>query len=100
MAQALLRMLHMVPTWVLVGDRSRARLFLLARRDGGLRELRSFSRPDSRVKRSELVTGGRGRLRESTSEHRSAVEQPTDPKDHEADLFAQSLVAMLEGARK
>jgi protein required for attachment to host cells len=83
-------------TWILVADSSRARLF--AWEHGRLRELRTFSHPDSRAKRADLIDGGRGRFAESTGAS-GAMTQPTDPKDYEAERFARELVEHLEAYR-
>ncbi len=89
----------MPQTWVLVADSSRARLFAYDADAGRLRELRSFSHPNSRAKRADLIEGKMGRYVDGTGPHKSAMEQPTDPKDHEAELFARELVLELEAYR-
>jgi len=82
-------------TWVLVGDGSRARLFRVGpRRDWEL--IRELEHPQTRAKARDLVTDREGRVKQSASAMRSAI-QPTKPLHTiEAEHFAHSVARILE----
>ena len=50
----------MTTTWILVAERSRARIFTLQNRVAPLQELESLVHPQSRLKESELVSDHAG----------------------------------------
>lgn len=88
----------MKTTWVLVADKSRARLFDWQSRDV-LNEIKTFVHPESRLHEQDLVTDRRGRAFDSAGEGRHAQQEPTSAKQHEAETFAKELVGMLDQRR-
>lgn len=96
------------PTWILVADASRARLFSKDRiAKNGLHELKVYSHPESRAKNLELVTDRPGRMAQSSAGNghgpgaggahgaRSGMEPDMTPKEVEHELFARELCADL-----
>lgn len=87
----------MKTTWVLVAEKSRARLFDWQSRDV-LNEIKTFSHPESRLYEQDLVTDRSGRALDSVGDSRHAQE-PAGAKKHEAETFAKELVSMLDQSR-
>jgi protein required for attachment to host cells len=89
------------PTWVLVADRARARLFELATQDKGceLIEIRDFVNPEGRGSERDQVTERRPRTHESVGATRHAIEPHTSLRDKSANRFAQELGESLEHGR-
>lgn len=95
------------PTWILVADASRARLFSKDVVAKGLHELKVYSHPESRAKNLELVTDRPGRMAQSSAGSgpgpglggargaRSGIEPDITPKEIEHELFARELCADL-----
>lgn len=88
----------MKTTWVLVADKSRARLFDWQSRDV-LSEIKTFVHPESRLHEQDLVTDRRGRAFDSAGEGRHAQQPSTSARQHEAESFAKELVSMLDHGR-
>ncbi len=87
----------MKPIWVLVAERSRARLFELETATGPLQELQDWTDTRARQRAGEFETTERpGRSFDSWGEQRHAMEPPSDPMDKLAERFAADLVAHLE----
>ncbi len=85
--------------WVVVADNRTARLFSTNKK-GRLIEDRVLVHPRSRLKRADIITDRAGRYRDSAgSGHRSSLSSPTDPKQHEAEVFAHEVVDALEEGR-
>jgi len=82
-------------TWVVVGDGSRARLFRVGPHRGW-ELVRELEHPQTRAKAKDLVTDRQGRVKQSASQMRSAI-QPTKPlHEIEAEHFAHSVSKVLE----
>jgi protein required for attachment to host cells len=88
----------MKTTWVLVAEKSRARLFDWQSRDV-LNEIQAFVHPESRLHEQDLVSDRRGRAFDSAGEGRHAQQEPTSAKQHEAEVFARELVTRLDQSR-
>ncbi|TDT43041.1 protein required for attachment to host cells [Halospina denitrificans] len=84
---------------ILVADASKARLFRVDSPTGELIELSSDVNPEARLHDSDLTTDKPGRAADSNYSGRSAMEDPTDPKEVEAQKFARELTDKLEKAR-
>lgn len=89
----------MDPTWILVADRSRARLFTVERPRGPLLEVSSHDNPEARSHERDLVTDKPGRESDAGGPGRSAFEGPS-AKEGAAERFARELAAMLEKGRE
>jgi len=58
--------------------------------------IEELTHPSSRAKASELVSDAPGSVvRDSAGGHRPTMEPPTDPKEHEAQLFARKLARRI-----
>jgi protein required for attachment to host cells len=83
--------------WVLVADASRARIFSIPEDNKPWQLERELEHPASRAKATDLTTDVPGRVKQSFGAgSRPAMEDPTDPKEVEAQTFARSLAAALE----
>jgi len=85
--------------WVLVADKSRARLYSGKSRTSELTLERDWEHAASRMHDQDLTSDLPGRAFDSTGANRHAMEQPLDPKDHEAIVFAQELAGEMERGR-
>jgi protein required for attachment to host cells len=83
----------MAKTWVMVANASQARFFSSTGPKRGLQLIKELAHPESREKTSNLVSDRSG-SRSGTGH--GAFIQATDPKHHEAELFAQELTRELE----
>jgi len=82
-------------TWVVVGDGSRARLFRVGpRRDWEL--IRELEHPQTRAKAKDIVTDRQGRVKQSASPMRSAMQLTKPLHAIEAEHFAHSVARVLE----
>jgi protein required for attachment to host cells len=86
----------MQPTWIVVADGSRARVFELQRKD--LSEIAELVNPAARNKDADLRTDARGRFNGSDGQGHTA-EPAVTPKEHETELFALSIAKYLDDAR-
>ncbi len=80
-------------TWVMVANSSLARLFSSTGSRRELRLIKEFAHPESREKTSNLVSD---RCGSRTGSVHGVFAQATDPKHHEAELFAQEITRELE----
>ncbi len=86
--------------WIVVADASRARLFAREKKFSPLEEIESLVHPESRLRRQDLVTDRPGQVQESRTPGESSADEPTDPKDVEAQAFARELGRQLNEARR
>jgi protein required for attachment to host cells len=84
-----------LPTWILFADASSARLYQSQAPARELTLLRELSHPESRAREMDLVSDQPGRVKQSRSAARPAMES-TPHKKVEADRFARELVETLE----
>ncbi len=84
-------------TWILVADSSRARIFTADTPSSPLEEIEDFSHIEGRLRDSDITSDLPGRIK-STAGGGHAFEQPTDPKQHEADNFAHLVTQFLQDA--
>lgn len=83
--------------WILVADRSRARLFT-ARADRSLAEVENRLNPEGRAQDRELVSDRASRMPEMAGRPRGALDAAS-AGDHVAERFARSLCDLLEQGR-
>jgi protein required for attachment to host cells len=83
----------MTKTWVMVANASQARFFSSTGPQRGLQLIKEMAHPESREKTSNLVSDRSGS--HSGTGHGVFI-QATNPKHHEAELFAQELSRELE----
>ena len=84
-------------TWILISNASRARLFSIPRKGKSWQTLREFEHPESRLRGHEIMADRPGRTHQrAAKETRAGLQPPTDPKDIEAEHFAQQLAAVLK----
>lgn len=87
----------MKSTWILVADNTRARIFTAETPSSPIEELKDLTHMESRLHDRDLTSDLPGKIKsEFGAGH--ALEQPTDPKKHEADNFAHYLAQHLEDA--
>jgi protein required for attachment to host cells len=84
-------------TWILVADNVHARIFTADTPSSALEELEGLTHTKGRLHDREMTTDLPGRIK-SADGSGHALEQPTDPKQHEADNFAHSIAHHLEAA--
>lgn len=88
----------MAITWILVANASLARLYENLGPNKGLKLVKELIHPESRLKNSELVTDRPGAMA-STGNGQGAKLPQTEPKTHEAKVFAQELAQELYQGR-
>lgn len=81
-------------TWIMVANASHAKLFTNKGPNKGLELVKELEHPESREKAAELVSDRIGNYAGSGS-----YAQPTNPKEHEAERFAQQIAHELEQGR-
>lgn len=84
-------------TWIVVADSTRARIFTADTPSSPLEEIEDFSHTEGRLHDREITSDLPGKIK-STGAGGHAFEQPTDPKKHEADIFAHRISQYLEEA--
>ena len=82
--------------WVLVADKSNAKLYKMKGRVGELTLAHKWEHPASRQHEQELTRDLPGRAFDSVGDGRHAMSQEVDPKDHEAEVFAHELITEME----
>ncbi|NEX22749.1 host attachment protein [Thiorhodococcus mannitoliphagus] len=87
-----------MPTWILVADNSRARIFTAEKAAGPLTEVSSMAFPEGRLHSGDLISdkGGRG---QTPAAGAHGVNGEDDHKQENADRFASLLCEDLESAR-
>jgi protein required for attachment to host cells len=85
-------------TWILVANAARARLYENTGIGKGLNLLSEFDHPQSRMKGADLVTDRAGFMQSAGNGH-GARQPATDPKQNEAEHFAQEIAHSLEAGR-
>ena len=88
----------MEPTWILVADAARARLFTVERPRGPLQELADFVNPEERLREHDIEADDRGSVAGPGS-RRHAFGENKDPKAEHARRFADELAEHLKQAR-
>ncbi len=85
--------------WVVVAESSHARIFRCNRPGAALEEETALVHPESRLHAQDIHSDVPGRAFDSGGEGRHAMSPDTDPKRHEAEVFARELIAHIESAR-
>ena len=87
----------MKSTYILVADSSRARIFTAETPSSPLEEIDALAHTEGRLHDREMTSDFPGKIKgEGSVGH--AFEQPTDPKKHEARIFAHRIAGFLEEA--
>ena len=86
-------------TWILVANSSYARILVNDGPKKGLKLVKELEHPESREKRSNLVTDRPGQNVGGGAAGRGAFVSQTDPSKHEAENFALELAKELEHGR-
>ena len=89
----------MAITWILVANASLARLYEHIGPNKGLKLVKELIHPESRFKNSDLVTDRPGSNTASNGNGGGAKTPQTEPKAHEAKVFAQELAQELYQGR-
>lgn len=85
--------------WVVVAESSHARIFHCSKEGAALEEETALVHPESRLHAQDIHSDLPGRAFDSGGEGRHAMSPDTDPKRHEAEVFARELIAHIENAR-
>lgn len=85
--------------WVVVAESSHARIFHCNKPGAALVEETALVHPESRLHAQDIHSDLPGRVFDSGGEGRHAMAPDTDPKRHEAEVFARELIAHIESAR-
>ncbi|MHB1174151.1 MAG: host attachment protein [Sulfuriferula sp.] len=88
----------MTTTWIVVANASLARLYFNNGPKKGLQLFKELNHPESREKASDLVSDRPGHS-PGSGNGQGAFVPATDPKQHEAERFAQELSKELEHGR-
>lgn len=88
-----------MPTWILVADNSRARIFTAEKAAGPLTEVSSMTFPEGRLHEGDLITDKGGRS-QTPGAGAHAVNGEDAHKQENADRFANLICDDLETARK
>jgi protein required for attachment to host cells len=87
-------------TWVLVANRSRAKLYLHRDKPAGMTTVEELDHPEGRLKDREIDTDKDGRTdHASGGTNRSAYQRDVEPHEHLAQLFAKKLADRLYHGR-
>ncbi|MBS4052895.1 MAG: host attachment protein [Methylomonas sp.] len=86
-------------TWVLVADSSKARFFSLASRTEPMQEMEGMVHSEGRMRDQDETSDRQGGLAGGHGEGGHAFEAPTEPKQHEAEVFAKQIADKLEHGR-
>ncbi len=89
----------MKTTWILVAERSRARIFALAAPLAPLEELEDLNHSASRLKKSELVSDRAGKMPDKGQPGQHAAPAAHTATEKEAEHFARQLCQRLERGR-
>jgi len=84
--------------WILTADNAEAVIYQSNGGKSDLIEHKRFTHPQSRQHDRELTSDLPGRTYDSAGHGRHAMEQPLDPKKHEAATFAKELADYLHQA--
>ncbi|HEY9147789.1 MAG TPA: host attachment protein [Gammaproteobacteria bacterium] len=92
-----------MPTWLLVGNASQARLFETQTRPKTLKLIKEYLHPPSREKGEELASDRPGHFQMEGSgtegSTHGAFNEPTSPKSYEHERFAMELAKELNDGR-
>ncbi|MDX8408092.1 MAG: host attachment protein [Mariprofundaceae bacterium] len=84
--------------WILTADNAEAVIYSSNGGRSDLIEHKRFTHPQSRLHDRDLTSDLPGRTYDSAGHGRHAMEQPLDPKKHEAATFAKQLADYLHHA--
>lgn len=87
------------PTWYVVADATRARVFKRAGADAALVELYDFMHPQSQLNNSEPSKGETGDSAERVSRRKLDANPKINPKGKHAESFTKELATFLRDAR-
>jgi protein required for attachment to host cells len=85
----------MSTNWLLVANRTGARLFENQGAGRGLTKVQEFSHPEGRLKDQDLVSDDKGRVHDRAGQGSHKEEPPESPSDHEDRHFAHDLAKTL-----
>lgn len=86
-------------TWILIANASEARLFQAEKNTKNLTLLEEFKHPESREKTLDLISDIGGRYRNPGFAPGGLYQEPTPPKELEAERFAHELAVKLNKGR-
>jgi len=90
----------MKPTWILVADSSRARIFTTDSSTSPLQEIETLAHPESREHEQEMTSDLPGKHQNDTGIGAHGFQDEIEPKQQEMIRFANALANHLDEARK
>ena len=89
----------MQPTWILVADSSRARIFSAETPSAPLKEINTLAHPAGRIHEQHLTSDLPGHDSDSSGAGRHGYQDEVEPKEQEVIDFAKHIAKHLEQAR-
>lgn len=83
-------------TWIVVANNTQARFFTAETESSPFTEIAALTHQEGRLHDREITADLPGRHKGEVGAGGHAFEQATDPKQHEAELFARQVVDYLE----
>lgn len=90
----------MTKNWLMLANRTGARLFENLGQGNGLRLIENFSHPEGRLKDQDYNSDAPGRSFDSHGQGRHSMEKGESPSEHENSHFAQLLADTLKTGRE
>jgi protein required for attachment to host cells len=90
----------MPPTWVIVAERSRARIFAFRGATLPMEEIEDLVNPEARAPEHELASDRPGRTVDSSARRRHAKQPQVSPREQVALSFAREIADHVERGRK
>lgn len=82
--------------WVMIADRSRARIFESDRNFDELREIEDLLNPEGRLGDAELQHDAKGRYYSRGEKHQGdTAEPPVSPREHDEEKFSRQVMHLL-----
>lgn len=89
----------METTWIILADRSGARIFAHAGRGTGLKSVEDIAHPEGRLRNRDIDASEPGRSFDSMGHHRHAMSPEQSATERETERFAKLLAQHLEQGR-
>ena len=89
----------MKPTWILVADSSRARIFSADTPSAPLKEINSLAHPEGRIHEQNMTSDLPGHHSDTSGAGRHGFQDEVEPKEQEVIDFAKQIAKHLEKAR-
>jgi protein required for attachment to host cells len=85
--------------WIIVADKSKARIFTVAESRGALLAVAELEHPEAREREQSLTSDRQGRSFDSAGKGRHAMGKTVEPGEHEAIRFAGQIADYVRAAQ-